>query len=143
LQAFFDNATTTYPLSVVAAVFMLANWRGLHGALLEHCGSVMVLGSSYLFDSVAERAGVALEANCVLAIAGVEFGVGRRVPAKISATVDATAFIFDTPGSLHPVYLITVCLAWIKGVASKKENSFASPCAASVMSWNGLGLSLR
>ena len=31
----FDNATTTYPLSVVAAVFMLINWRGLHGALVR------------------------------------------------------------------------------------------------------------
>src|SRR4051812_41082584 len=30
----FDNATTTYPLSVVAAVLLLCNWRGLHGALL-------------------------------------------------------------------------------------------------------------
>jgi len=31
----FDNATTTYPLSVLAAVFMLVNWRGLHGALVR------------------------------------------------------------------------------------------------------------
>src|SRR5207247_7230618 len=31
----FDNATTTYPLSVVAAVLMITNWRGLHGALLR------------------------------------------------------------------------------------------------------------
>src|SRR5438876_10639045 len=31
----FDSATTTYPLSAVAAVFMLLNWRGLHGALLR------------------------------------------------------------------------------------------------------------
>src|SRR5438128_2493925 len=31
----FDNATTTYPLSVLAAVFMIINWRGLHGALLR------------------------------------------------------------------------------------------------------------
>src|SRR5205807_365917 len=31
----FDNATTTYPLSVVAAVLMVVNWRGLHGALLR------------------------------------------------------------------------------------------------------------
>nr|MDQ6940259.1 hypothetical protein [Verrucomicrobiota bacterium] len=30
----FDNATTTYPLSVVAAILLLCNWRGLHGALL-------------------------------------------------------------------------------------------------------------
>src|SRR5207302_3950985 len=31
----FDNATTTYPLSVVAAVLMVVNWRGLHGALVR------------------------------------------------------------------------------------------------------------
>src|SRR6059058_5178967 len=31
----FDNATTTYPLSAVAAVMMLMNWRGLHGALVR------------------------------------------------------------------------------------------------------------
>src|SRR5207245_2778499 len=30
----FDNATTTYPLSAIAAVLMLMNWRGLHGALV-------------------------------------------------------------------------------------------------------------
>src|SRR5438477_833037 len=27
----FDNATTTYPLSAIAAVLLLVNWRGLHG----------------------------------------------------------------------------------------------------------------
>src|SRR5438876_4558474 len=31
----FDNATTTYPLSVIAAVLLILNWRGLHGALLR------------------------------------------------------------------------------------------------------------
>ena len=31
----FDNATTTYPLSVIAAVLMLMNWRGLHGAFVR------------------------------------------------------------------------------------------------------------
>ena len=31
----FDNATTTYPLSVIAAVLMIVNWRGLHTALLR------------------------------------------------------------------------------------------------------------
>ncbi|MEP6955739.1 MAG: hypothetical protein ABI883_02855, partial [Chthoniobacterales bacterium] len=30
----FDNATTTYPLSALAAVLLLCNWRGLHGQLL-------------------------------------------------------------------------------------------------------------
>ena len=31
----FDNATTTYPLSVIAAILLAFNWRGLHGALLR------------------------------------------------------------------------------------------------------------
>ncbi|HET9800147.1 MAG TPA: hypothetical protein VFP82_00535, partial [Chthoniobacterales bacterium] len=31
----FDNATTTYPLSAIAAVLMLLNWRGLHGAMVR------------------------------------------------------------------------------------------------------------
>src|SRR5437870_6876988 len=31
----FDNATTTYPLSAVAAVLILMNWRGLHGAMVR------------------------------------------------------------------------------------------------------------
>jgi len=38
------------------------------------------------------------------------------------------------------VYLITVCLAWIKGVSLKKESSFASRCAGSVyvLEWAGI-----
>src|ERR1043166_4931770 len=31
----FDNATTTYPLSVIAAMLLVINWRGLHLALLR------------------------------------------------------------------------------------------------------------
>ncbi len=34
----FDNATTTYPLSIIAAILLLCNWRGLHGALLRALG---------------------------------------------------------------------------------------------------------
>ena len=36
----FDNATTTYPLSIVAAVLLIFNWRGLHGALFRALGNV-------------------------------------------------------------------------------------------------------
>ena len=39
----FDNATTTYPLSIVAAVLLLINWRGLH------VGLVRALGKRYGF----------------------------------------------------------------------------------------------
>src|SRR3954454_20418853 len=39
----FDNATTTYPLSIVAALLLLVNWRGLHGGLIR------ALGKQYVF----------------------------------------------------------------------------------------------
>src|SRR4030095_9230927 len=61
------------------------------------------LGSSYVFDSVAERAGVALEADCVLAIARVEwFGIGRRAPANLRYGRCDRIHFRITPGSLHP-----------------------------------------
>src|SRR3954465_12529165 len=31
----FDNAATTYPLSILAAILLLVNWRGLHGGLFR------------------------------------------------------------------------------------------------------------
>ena len=31
----FDNATTTYPLSALAAIFLVFNWRGLHGEVFR------------------------------------------------------------------------------------------------------------
>src|SRR5882724_534664 len=45
----FDNATTTYPLSVVAAVLILANWRGLHGALFEALRKRFRLGGFLIY----------------------------------------------------------------------------------------------
>ena len=46
----FDNATTTYPFSVIAAILLLTNWRGLHGARplrieksRSHCARASIL----------------------------------------------------------------------------------------------------
>src|SRR5947208_14670670 len=35
VSGIFDNATTTYPLSAIAAVLMIVNWRGLQSALVR------------------------------------------------------------------------------------------------------------
>src|SRR5215468_5813830 len=122
----FDNATTTYPLSVVAAVFMLANWRGLHGALLRalwkryrfwgHLTYLILLLSALasllkpiVFWRLPEWSGLVSAAGLL----------------RISATVDATAFIFEyLLGVYIQVYLITVCLAWIKGVSFEEGELF-------------------
>lgn len=103
--------------------------------------ALSVLGPPYLFDSVAERTGVALETNCVLATTRVEWiGLGCGL-LRISATVDATAFIFEyLLGVYIQVYLITVCLAWIKGVSFEEGElfRFAMRRFSYVLEWAGI-----
>src|SRR5712692_10495646 len=138
----FDNATTTYPLSVVAAVFMLANWRGLHGALLRalwkryhfwgHLTYLILLLSALasllkpiVFWRLPEWSGLVSAAGLL----------------RISATVDATAFIFEyLLGVYIQVYLITVCLAWIKGVSFEVGElfRFAMRRFSYVLEWAGI-----
>src|SRR5437667_7026879 len=138
----FDNATTTYPLSVVAAMFMLFNWRGLHGALVRalrkrYCfwgslGYLLLLLSALasllkpiVFWQLPEWSGLVSAAGLL----------------RISATVDATAFIFEyLLGVYIQVYLITVCLAWIKGVSFEEGElfRFAMRRFSYVLEWAGI-----
>jgi hypothetical protein len=138
----FDNATTTYPLSVVAAVFMLINWRGLHGAL------VRALRKRYGFWSHLVYLILLLSALASLLKPIVFWRLPEwsgLVPAagllRISATVDAAAFIFEyLLGVYIQVYLITVCLAWIKGVSFEEGElfRFAMRRFSYVLEWAGI-----
>jgi hypothetical protein len=138
----FDNATTTYPLSVVAAVFMLVNWRGLHGALFR------ALRKRYGFWGHLIYLILLLSALASLLKPIVFWRLPEwsgSVPAagflRISATVDATAFIFEyLLGVYIQVYLITVCLAWIKGVSFEEGElfRFAMRRFSYVLEWAGI-----
>jgi hypothetical protein len=138
----FDNATTTYPLSVVAAVFMLLNWRGLHGALLR------ALWKRYRFGGYLIYLILLLSALASLLKPTVFWRLPEwsgLVPAagllRISATVDASAFIFEyLLGVYIQVYLITVCLAWIKGVSFEEGElfRFAMRRFSYVLEWAGI-----
>jgi hypothetical protein len=138
----FDNATTTYPLSVVAAVFMLINWRGLHGALIR------ALWKRYRFWGGLVYVILLLSALASLLKPIVFWRLPEwsgLVPAagllRISATVDATAFIFEyLLGVYIQVYLITVCLAWIKGVSFEEGElfRFAMRRFSYVLEWAGI-----
>ena len=60
---------------------------------------------------------------------------------QTSATVDAVAFIFEyLVGVYIQVYLITVCLAWIKGLSFTEEAlfQFAVRRFSYVLKWAGL-----
>ena len=138
----FDNATTTYPFSVVAAVFMLLNWRGLHGAL------VRALRKRYGFWGYLVYLILLLSALASLLKPIVFLQLPQwsgLVPAagllRVSATVDAAAFIFEyLLGVYIQVYLITVCLAWIKGVSFEEGElfRFAMRRFSYVLEWAGI-----
>ena len=138
----FDNATTTYPLSVLAAVFMIINWRGLHGALLR------ALWKRYHFWSYFIYLILLLSALASLFKPIVFWRLpewGGLLPAsgllQISATVDAVAFIFEYLFGVYiQVYLITVCLAWVKGVSFEEGElfRFAMRRFSYVLKWAGV-----
>src|SRR5437660_6641212 len=138
----FDNATTTYPLSVVAAVLMVVNWRGLHGALLR------ALRKRYRFGSYFIYLILLLSALASLLKPIVFWRLpewGGMVPAagllQISATVDAVAFIFEYLFGVYiQIYLITVCLTWIRGVSFEEGAlfRFAMRRFSYVLKWAGI-----
>src|SRR6516165_929396 len=138
----FDNATTTYPLSVIAAVLMIVNWRGLHGAL------VRALRKRYGFRGYLVYLILLLSALASLLKPVVFWRLPEwsgLVPAagllRVSATVDAAAFIFEyLLGVYIQVYLITVCLAWIRGLSFEEGElfRFAMRRFTYVLEWAGI-----
>ena len=138
----FDNATTTYPLSVVAAVLMVVNWRGLHGALLRALRKRYRFWSYFIYFILLLSALASLFKPIVFWRLPEWGGV---VPAagllQISATVDAVAFIFEYLFGVYiQVYLITVCLAWVKGVSFEEGElcRFAMRRFSYVLKWAGI-----
>jgi hypothetical protein len=138
----FDNATTTYPLSAIAAVLMLLNWRGLHGALFG------ALRKRYRFAGYFIYLIMLISATASLLKPIVFWELpqwGGLAPAlgllRISATVDAVSFIFEYLFGVYiQVYLITVCFAWIRGFGFEEGElfRFAMRRFSYVLRWAGL-----
>ncbi len=140
----FDNATTTYPLSVVAALLLAVNWRGLHGGL------VRALWQRYRGWSIPIYLLVLLAAFASMLKPIVFWRLpewGGAVPAakllQASALIDTVAFIFEYFFGIYiQVYLITVCLAWIKGLSFGERALFAFAMRrfSYVLKWAGIVL---
>jgi hypothetical protein len=138
----FDNATTTYPLSVAAAVLMVMNWRGLHGAL------VRALRQRYRFRGYVIYLTLLLSALAAFLKPIVFWALpvwGGLLPTagllQISASVDAAAFIFEYLFGVYiQVYLIAVCFAWIRGLSFEEGElfRFAMRRFSYVLKWAGI-----
>ena len=122
----FDNATTTYPLSAIAAVLILMNWRGLHGAM------VSALRKRFRFGGYPIYVVLVLSAVAALIKPIVYWALplwGGLLPAaellQVSASIDASAFIFEYLFGVYiQVYLIAVCFAWIRGLSFEEGELF-------------------
>src|SRR6478672_5307250 len=138
----FDNATTTYPLSIIAAVLLLINWRGLHVALVRALGKRYGFWG-YLIYLVLLVSAIATLIKPIAFWRLPEWGTAEPAAKllRMSATVDAVAFIFEYLFGVYiQVYLITVCLAWIKGLSFGEQDlfGFAMRRFSYVLEWAGI-----
>ena len=69
----FDNATTTYPLSALAAILFLVNWRGLHRTFWRALSKLYRWWSIPIYlVFLVSTLGCAPETARLLAVAGLE-----------------------------------------------------------------------
>ncbi len=140
----FDAAATTYPLSILAALLLILNWRGLHGSLVRALRKQFGLAGWLIY------LGILISAFASLLKPFIYWQVPGRAtilsPAHLlqtSAAVDTVAFVFEYLCAVYlQVYLITVCLAWIKGLHFREGEllRFAMRRFSFVMKWLGLVL---
>ena len=142
IAGIFDNATTTYPLSVVAAVLMMMNWRGLHGALVRALRQRYWLAGYLIYLILLISAAAAFLKPIVFWALPVWGGLLPTADLlQISASVDAAAFIFEYLFGVYvQVYVITVCFAWIRGLSFEEGElfRFAMRRFSYVLKWAGI-----
>jgi hypothetical protein len=138
----FDNATTTYPLSALAAILFLVNWRGLHRALWRALSKLYRWWSIpiYLLLLISTLAAI-LKPLVYWRLPSWNNELSTAHLLKISASIDALSFIFEYLAGVYiQVYLITVCLSWIKGLTFRESALFAFSVRrfSYVLEWAGI-----
>ena len=104
----FDAAATTYPLSVIAAVLLIANWRGLHGSLVRALRKQFGLGGWLIYIGVLLSALASLVKPLIYwrLPQWMRFLSAAHV-LQASAAVDTVAFIFEYLCAVYlQVYLL-------------------------------------
>src|SRR5437588_9789960 len=142
LAGIFDNPTTTYPLSAIAAILFLVNWRGLHRTFgralfkLYRWWSIPI----YLIFLVGTLAAL-LKPLVYWRLPSWNNEISTAHLLKLSASIDALSFIFEYLAGVYiQVYLVTLCLAWIKGLSFREGALFAFDMRrfSYVLDWSGI-----
>ena len=138
----FDAAATTYPLSVLAALLLILNWRGLHGSLIQALRKQFGLVGWLIYIGVLLSAVASLLKPFIYwQLPGRAFLLSPAHVLQTSAAVDTVAFIFEYLCAVYlQVYLITISLAWIKGLNFREGAllRFAMRRFSFVLKWLGL-----
>jgi hypothetical protein len=138
----FDAAATTYPLSVVAAILLIVNWRGLHLSLIRALRKQFDLAGWLIYLAVLLGALASLLKPLIYWL--LPGRAGFLSPARFlqtSAVVDTVAFIFEYLCAVYlQVYLVAVALAWIKGLTFREGEllRFAIRRFSFVLRWLGV-----
>ena len=138
----FDAIATTYPLSVLAAFLLILNWRGLHRSLIRALRKQFGFGGWLIYLGVLLSAFASL-VKPLIYWQGLERThlLSKAHFLQTSATIDTVAFVFEYLCAVYvQVYLITVCLAWIKGLHFREGAllRFAMRRFSFVLKWLGL-----
>ncbi|MEO8438930.1 MAG: hypothetical protein ABI540_01790 [Spartobacteria bacterium] len=140
----FDAAATTFPLSVVAALLLIVNWRGLHRSLIGALRKQFGVWGWLIYLGILLSALVSLLKPLIYwQLPGRANFVASEHLLQTSAAVDTVAFIFEYLCAVYlQVYLIAVSLAWIKGLHFREGEllRFAMRRFSFVMKWLGLVL---
>ena len=140
----FDAAATTYPLSVFAALLLILNWRGLHRSLWRALRKQFGLAGWLIYLGILLSAFASLLKPLIYGqLPQRAHFLSQAQQLQTSAAVDTVAFIFEYLCAVYlQVYLITVCLAWIKGLHFREGEllRFAMRRFSFVMKWLGLVL---
>ena len=137
----FDNAITTHPVSALAAILMLANWRGLHASLFQALRKRFGAAGFLVYLILVVSALAAFLKPILfwkLPVLGSFFPAGELL--KFSATVDAVSFIFEYLFGIYiQVYLIAVCFFWIRGASFDEGELFRFGVRrfSYVLEWSG------
>ncbi len=138
----FDAAATTYPLSILAALLLILNWRGLHGSLVRALRKQFGPAGWLIYLGILISALVSLLKPFIYwQLPGRAQFLSPAHLLQTSAAVDTVAFIFEYLCAVYlQVYLITVALAWIKGLTFREGEllRFAMRRFSFVMRWLGL-----
>jgi hypothetical protein len=138
----FDNAATTYPLSALAAILFLVNWRGLHRTLWQALFKLHRWWSIPIyFVLLISTLAALLKPLVYWRLPSWNNEISTAHLLKIAASIDALSFIFEYLAGVYiQVYLITVCLSWIKGLNFREGALFAFAVRrfSYVLEWAGI-----